>query len=40
MQCIKIRLEGGGYGFDPWTEKISHSREQLNLCATTTEPVL
>ena len=36
----KIRLEGRGYGFDPWTEKIPHATEQLNPCAITTEPVL
>ena len=25
--------------FDPWSRKISHTVEQLSLCATTTEPV-
>ena len=26
--------------FDPWSRKIPHATEQLNPCATTTEPVL
>ena len=29
-----------GQGFDPWAWKISHAAEQLNPCATTTEPAL
>ena len=28
------------HGFDPWSGKILHAREQLSLWATTTEPVL
>ena len=30
----------GGHGFVPWSRKIPHAAEQLNLCATTTEPAL
>ena len=28
-----------GHGFNPWSGKIPHAAEQLNPCATTTEPV-
>ena len=27
-------------GFDPWPRKIPHAAEQLNPCASTSEPVL
>ena len=27
-----------GHGFDPWSQKIPCSAEQLSLCSTTTEP--
>ena len=26
-------------GFNPWTKKVPHAMEQLNLCATTIKPV-
>ena len=26
--------------FDPWLGKISHAKEQLSLCTTTTDPAL
>ena len=26
--------------FDPWSQKVPHTMEQLSLCVTTTEPVL
>ena len=29
-----------GRGFDPWSGKIPHTEEQLNSCATTSEPGL
>ena len=29
-----------GHGFDPWSRKIPQAVEQLNPCATTTEPAL
>ncbi|XP_059757132.1 MORN repeat-containing protein 1 isoform X13 [Balaenoptera ricei] len=30
----------GGHGFELWSRKIPHAAEQLNPCATTTEPAL
>ena len=29
-----------GHGFEPWSGKIPHATEQLNPCATTTEPAV
>lgn len=39
VQWIRIRLQFGGHGFDPWTRKGPHAMEQLSPCITTTEPV-
>ena len=39
-QWLRIRLPMQGHGFEPWSGKIPHATDQLNPCATTTEPVL
>ena len=37
-QWIGICLPARGHGFHFWPGKIPHATEQLNSCATTTEP--
>ena len=35
-----VRLQCRRHGFNPWSGRIPHASDQLNPCATTTEPVL
>ena len=40
VQHLRLLLPMQGQRFKPWSGKIPHAMEQINLCATTTEPAL
>ena len=38
VQWIRIRRQCRGHGIDPWSGAVPYAVEQLNLCATISEP--